>query len=140
MSEPIAENKGPVISPLSFQRFIIPCYKKIVKLLHNHGIDIVILSTFGNVKKLIPLCLEVGVNGLWCRGTSHTDVDYVSLRKKYGNKLVLIGGIDINSMTQDKVTIKAEVMSKVPYLISSGGYIPMLDGRIRENIPFENYV
>jgi uroporphyrinogen decarboxylase len=138
LGEPIAENKGPVISPSNFQRFVIPCYKKIIKVLHNHGIDIIILSTIGNVNQLIPLCLEVGINALWCMGEP-AEVDYVSLRNKYGRKLALIGGIDINSLTQDKKTIKAEILSKVPYLISSGGYIPMVDGRVREWVPFENY-
>ena len=139
LAEPIAENSGPVISPSNFQRFVIPCYKKIIKVLYNHGIDIIILGTVGNVKQLIPLCLEVGVNGLWCMETKPAGVDYVSLRKKYGRKLALIGGIDIGSLAQDKETIKAEILSKVPYLISSGGYIPMVDDRVREYVPFENY-
>ena len=139
LSEPIAENKGPAISPSSFQRFVIPCYEKMIGVLHDHGIDIVILSTFGNVKELIPLCREAGVNVLWCRGTKPAGVDYVALRKKYGQRLALIGGIDIGSLTQDKETIRAEILSRVPYLLSSGGYIPMLDGRVRENVPFENY-
>ena len=139
ISEPIAENKGPAISPSSFQRFVIPCYEKMIEVLHDYGIDIIILSTFGNVKELIPICLDVGVNVLWCRGTKPAGVDYVALRKKYGQKLALIGGIDIGCLTEDKEAIKAEILSKVPYLLSSGGYIPMLDGRVRENIPFENY-
>jgi hypothetical protein len=28
----------------------------------------------------------------------------------------------------------------VPALLSDGGYIPMLDGRVRIDIPFDNYV
>jgi uroporphyrinogen decarboxylase len=137
--EPIAENKGPAISPPSFQDLVIPCYKRIIETLNSHGIDIIILSTFGNVKELIPLCLDVGINVLWCRGTKPAGVDYVALRKKYGQKLALIGGIDIECLTEDKEAIKAEIYSKVPPLLSSGGYIPMLDGRVRENIPFKNY-
>lgn len=139
IGEPIAENKGPAISPSSFQDIVIPCYNTIVEALNSYGIDIIILETFGNVNKLIPLCLDAGVNVLWCNGTKPAGVDYVALRKKYEQKLALIGGIDLGCLTEDKEAIKAEILSKVPYLLSSGGYVPMLDGRVRENIPFENY-
>jgi hypothetical protein len=27
----------------------------------------------------------------------------------------------------------------VPPLLADGGYIPMLDGRVRADVPFENY-
>jgi hypothetical protein len=92
------------------------------------------------VKELIPICLKAGINVLWSQGTKNADVDYVSIRKTYGQKLALIGGIDIGTLIQDQKTIKSEIMSKVPFLINSGGYIPMLDGRVRENIPFKNYL
>ncbi len=140
ISEPIAENKGPAISPSSFQDIVIPCYKRMIETLNSYGIDIIILETFGNVNELIPLCLDAGVDVLWCNGTKPAGVDYVALRKKYGQKLALIGGIDMGSLAENKEAIKAEILSKVPYLLSSGGYIPMLDGRVRRNIPFENYV
>lgn len=36
--------------------------------------------------------------------------------------------------------IRKEIEEKVPPLIASGGFIPIADGRVRKNIPFENYV
>jgi hypothetical protein len=139
MREPIAENKGPVIPPSSFNRFVIPCYRRIARKLRSHGVDVIILSTSGNVAGLIPLCLEAGVNGLKCGGTRRAGIDYVSLRKRYGRRLLLIGGIDVEALTRDKRSIRAEILSKVPYLIRSGGYIPMVDNRVRGNVLFENY-
>ena len=40
---------------------------------------------------------------------------------------------------KDKETVKREVERVVPPLLESGGYIPLLDGRVREYIPCENY-
>jgi hypothetical protein len=33
-----------------------------------------------------------------------------------------------------------EIEEKVPPLLEDGGYIPLADGRVREDVPFENYV
>ncbi len=52
----------------------------------------------------------------------------------------LIGGIDLDALRKDKETIRKEIETKVPDLLSQGGYIPLADGRVREDVPFENYV
>jgi uroporphyrinogen decarboxylase len=137
--EAIADNNGPIISPASFERFVIPPYRKIVEVLHDHNIDLIAFSAFGNVKKLIPLCLRAGVNGLRCSGTRSSGVDYVSLRRRYGAELFLIGGLDVEILTRGKEAIRREIKSKVPYLIESGGYVPTVDNRVRENVSFQNY-
>jgi uroporphyrinogen decarboxylase len=41
---------------------------------------------------------------------------------------------------RDKDAIRREIEQKVPPLLEDGGYIPLADGRIREDVPFENYV
>jgi hypothetical protein len=52
----------------------------------------------------------------------------------------LIGGIDTDSLRQSKDAIRRELEEKVPPLLAVGGYIPLADGRVREDVPFENYV
>ena len=36
--------------------------------------------------------------------------------------------------------IRQEIEEKVPPLIADGGFIPLADGRVRADVPFENYV
>jgi uroporphyrinogen decarboxylase len=67
-------------------------------------------------------------------------MDYRELRREFGRDLRLIGGIDLDVLRRDRDAIRREVESKVPPLLAEGGYIPMLDGRVRADIPFENYV
>jgi hypothetical protein len=67
-------------------------------------------------------------------------MDYRNLRKEFGNDLKLIGGIDLDALRKDKKSIKKEIVTKVPELLGQGGYIPLADGRVREDVPFENYV
>jgi len=67
-------------------------------------------------------------------------MDYRNLRREFGPELRLIGGIDLDALRRDKEAIRREVEEKVPPLLADGGYIPMADGRVRADVPFENYV
>ncbi len=67
-------------------------------------------------------------------------MDPVSLRKKYGKDLALWGGIDKRILAKDKKAIKEELMSKIPYLIEQGGYIPTIDHEAPPDISLENFM
>ena len=138
-TEPIAGSDGPLISPEMFRRFLIPRYKKIMAVLRDHGIDIVIMRSFGNIEVLLPEMVDVGITGLWMTDTIPSDMDYLAIRKKYGEKLALIGGIDSNVLIRDNEAIEKEIYEKVPPLLKSGGYIPTIDNRARAHIPFKSF-
>jgi uroporphyrinogen decarboxylase len=67
-------------------------------------------------------------------------MDYRNIRQEFGRELRLIGGIDLDALRRDKDTIRREIEEKVPPLVADGGYVPLADGRIRADVPFENYV
>jgi hypothetical protein len=66
-------------------------------------------------------------------------MDYREIRLEYGRDLRLIGGIDSDSLRQTQQDIYRAVMEVVPPLLEDGGYIPLADGRVREDVSFENY-
>jgi hypothetical protein len=43
-------------------------------------------------------------------------------------------------LAKDKRAIEQEVMGKVPFLISQGGYFPSLDHFCPPDVPYENYI
>lgn len=139
-TEPIAGSYGPVISPDMFREFAIPWYRKIVAMLREHGIDIIIMRSFGNIELLLPDMVEAGITGLWMTDTIPSSMDYMAIRKEYGPKLALIGGIDATVLIKDEEAIEKEIYEKVPPLLESGGYIPTIDNRPRSHIPFKNFV
>jgi len=49
------------------------------------------------------------------------------------------GGIDKRELTGGKQEIEAEVMRKVPQLLSRGGYIPGVDHGTPSDVPFANF-
>jgi hypothetical protein len=66
-------------------------------------------------------------------------MDYRHLRREFGHELRLIGGIDLDALREGKTAIRREIEEKVPPLLADGGYIPLADGRVREDVTFENY-
>jgi uroporphyrinogen decarboxylase len=88
---------------------------------------------------LIPSILKWGFNCLWACEVNTAAMDYRELRKELGRDLRLIGGIDLDVLRQGKEAIKREIEEKVPALLADGGYLPLADGRVRDDVPFENY-
>ncbi len=135
--EDMCFNKGPLISPQLFRKFLLPHYKKITDFLRKHGIDIIEVDSDGNLNELIPLWLEGGVNAVFPLEVAAGN-DAVALRKKYGKDLILFGNIDKRALTKGKKEIKEEIMRKVPYLISTGGYFPHVDHDIPPDVSWDN--
>jgi len=138
--EDIAYKGAPLISPKHFRQFLLPFYERVTPFLRSHGIKILKVDSDGNFDALIPLFLEGGVTAIMpLEQASGFDMNPVALRKKYGNDLALMGGIDKRVLAKDKKSIEAELRSKLPYLLSSGGYIPFVDHLIPPDVPFKNF-
>ena len=39
----------------------------------------------------------------------------------------------------EQAAVEAEVVRVAPPLLEQGGYVPMVDGRVRKYVPYENY-
>jgi uroporphyrinogen-III decarboxylase len=66
-------------------------------------------------------------------------MDVISLRKKYGKNLRMIGNIDKKALLAGPEAITKEVESKVRDLVNEGGYIPGIDHEVPEDVSFSNY-
>jgi uroporphyrinogen decarboxylase len=139
-SEPIGGNDRPLISPKMYEEFVLKSYEPVLNVLNRYRIETIIFQTFANAKILIPSILRWGFNCLWACEVNIETMDYRSIRQDFGRDLRLIGGIDLDALRKDKKTIRREIELKVPPLIKDGGYVPLADGRVREDVPFENYV
>ena len=138
-SEPIAGNYGPLISPRMYEEFMLPSFQALFQVLEKHGIKWLIIRTYANPRALLPVMVKAGFNCLWAVECPEILMDYRQIRAEFGRDLRLIGGIDLDVLRQGKDAIQREIETKIPPLLESGGYIPLLDGRVREGILFENY-
>ncbi|MBL6965604.1 MAG: hypothetical protein ISR60_03525 [Anaerolineales bacterium] len=138
-SEPIGGNHGPLISPHMYADYVLPSYRPALEVIARHGIETVILRTYANTRALLPAAVDCGFNCLWACETDERDMDYLDIRQEFGPELGLIGGLDTDVLMLDQAAIRREVERVVPPLLAQGNFIPLLDGRVREYIPYENY-
>lgn len=139
-TEPIGGNDQPLISPRMYEEFVLKSYEPLFNVLDRYGVETKIFWTFANSRILIPSALKWGLNCLWACEVNIEQMDYLDLRREFGRDLGLIGGIDLDALRQDKEAIRREMENKVPPLLDDGGYVPLADGRVRADVPFENYV
>jgi len=139
-SEPIGGIDQPLLSPAMYEDIVLNSYTPVFEVLRQYGVETIIFQTYANARILIPLILKWGFNCLWACEVDIEAMDYSRLRQEYGRDLRLIGGIDLDAIRQGKQAIRQELMTKVPPLLETGGYVPLADGRIREDIPLENYL
>jgi uroporphyrinogen decarboxylase len=117
---------------------MVPRYREETDLLKKHGIDLVFVDSDGDVRLIIPLWLEAGVNGTFPLEVMAGN-DAVELRKKYPRDLRMVGNIDKMALIEGKEAIDRELERKLPYLLKEGGYLPTVDHGIPPEIPFEHY-
>jgi hypothetical protein len=139
-SEPIASTHGPLISPRMHDEICLSAYRPVVARAKALGVSAAVLVSWSNVRALIPGALAAGIDCLWANEAGDPGMDYLSLRREFGTSLKLIGGIDLDAILAGREAIGREVEAKVPALLAQGGYVPAADGRIRSNVPVENYV
>jgi hypothetical protein len=129
---------GSLISPAMFRRLLIPRYKQITEVIHSAGVDIIFVDSDGKVDELLPLWLEVGINGVFPMEQA-AGCDIHAYRKRYGRDLLMTGGIDKRALALGTEAIDRELESKIP-LAFEGGYIPTLDHSIPPDVTYKNFM
>ena len=138
-SEPIGDNNGSLISPKMYEDIVLPSYKPLLEVASRHGIETLICRTYANMKVLIPSLLKWGIDCLWACEVEQNVMNYPTLRKEFGKDLKLIGGIDLDALRSSKGAIR-QAVDEIKPLVEEGGFIPLADGRIRPDVPYDNYV
>jgi len=136
--EDIAFKNGPIVSVEFFRRVILPRYKRIGRKLHAAGIDIWYTDCDGDVRPLLPLFLEGGINCLFpfeVNSCTHPK----TLLDEYGKDLRLMGGVDKIELGRGPAAIKRYLESLVP-IVERGGYIPFCDHRCPPNVRTRDYL
>lgn len=135
--EDIAFKTSTLISPKMFREFILPRYKSMVDAARRKGIVTTWYDSDGNLDPLLNELFEAGINGFGPMEVA-AGMDPVTLRKKYGRKIRMMGGIDKRQVARGKAWIDREIVSKVSVILD-GGYIPYIDHSVSDDISLANY-
>ena len=140
--EDISYNNGLLISPDMIREFLFPYYKKLYENIQKRNIDqerhvYFYVDTDGNLDDVIPLYKEIGVD-VFAPMEVASGCDPVELRKKHPD-VVFMGGIDKRVIAKTKEDIDAFLDRVIPYMKKHGGYIPMFDHGVPDEVSLENY-
>ena len=136
--EDICFKNGPIVSVDFFKNVVAPRYKRISTKLHAAGIDIWYTDCDGDVRPILPLFLENGINCLFpfeVNSCAHPG----ELFEEYGKDLRIMGGVDKIELAKGRNAIDAYLESLVP-LVERGGYIPFCDHRCPPNVDPDDYL
>ena len=122
-------------SPAMYRNLLKPFHTKAVNWAHNHGI-VAQLHSCGDIHTLVPDILDTGVDALNPLEVK-AGMDPIALKKQYGSRLLLRGGINDVKWT-DQEAILAEIREKVPVLKENGGFIFSSDHSIPNSVPLQN--
>ncbi len=136
--EDICFNHGPILSVDFFEKVIAPRYKRIGARLKAAGIDIWYTDCDGDVRPLLPVFLDSGINCLFPYEVNSC-VHPGRLLDEYGKDLRIMGGVDKMKLKEGPQAIKSYLESLVPY-VERGGYIPFCDHRCPPDVSPENYL
>jgi hypothetical protein len=136
--EDMCFKNGPLCSPQQFREFFLPVYIKVTSYLKEHGVRSLWVDCDGNIEQLMDLFIEGGVNGFYPLEVS-AGMDPVSLKLKYGKEILIWGGIDKRELSKGSEDIDRE-LARIAPAVRMGGYIPLADHSIPDDVPYLNYV
>jgi uroporphyrinogen decarboxylase len=136
--EDIAYKGRSFLSPEMFKRFIQPHYPRLTKMLVGNGIKTIFVDSDGFIDELVPLWMEVGINGFSPLEVA-AGADALRLKKRYGKDIVLGGNVDKRALIAGKDEIDKEI-EKVAEVLELGGFFPMVDHSVPPDVPLENFI
>ncbi len=115
---------GPVMSPALFRRFILPHLKRLVDLGHAYGLK-VMMHCCGGFFPLIPLMIEVGLDGLQSLQPCARDMEPARLKQAFGDKILLNGCIDTHHVLikGSPEMVRARTREILEIMKPGGGYV-----------------
>ena len=135
--EDMAYNHGPLVGPGMYRRFALKYYRQVCDWLRDHGVNHIGLDSDGDIRALIPIWLDAGINALWPFEVQ-AGMDVVEMRRIYGRDLVMIGGLDKRTLVEGGDAMRREVDRVVP-LVEEGGYVPCLDHTVPPDVSWPSF-
>ena len=119
-----------------YREMLKPFHKKACDWAHERGM-FVELHSCGYIEPFIPDLIEIGID---CLNPIEVKagMDPVRIKKNYGDKLTLRGGINA-VLWPDKEAIIAELDRLIPILKENSGYIFASDHSIPNSVSLENF-
>ncbi len=123
-------------SARTYRKVLKPYHQRAVEWAHSKGLY-AHLHSCGDVNPFVPDLVEIGMDALNPLEVK-AGMDPVALKQKYGDKLVLHGGINA-VLWDDMDAIEEEMRRVMPVLKQNGGYIFSSDHSVPSSVSLEGF-
>jgi len=127
---------GLLFSPGVYRGVFQESDRMLTDFFHARGLPVV-LHSCGNVSELLPDIIDSGFDCLMPLEVK-AGMDLVKLKRQFGERIALMGGIDVRTMT-DPSAFARELDAKLPTAKEGGGYIYHSDHSVPKDVSFESF-
>ena len=141
LGDDFSTQRGMMISPEAWRKFLKPVYKKLFDLVKSYGL-MVWFHSCGTFRQVLPDLVDIGMD-IWETVQAHLEGnDPQELKNEFGAHLTFFGAINCQKTlpfgsTED---VRKEVRERIRILGKNGGYICGPDHSIQANMPAENII
>lgn len=137
-SDDIAYFSGLMIAPEYLRKYVYPWYKEMSQMCKARNKPH-LLHSDGNITEALPDIVAAGFNAV--HPIEPKCMDIVDVKKKWGDKICVIGNIDLNyTLTRGTpAEVEDEVKQRVKELAQGGGYCLSSSNSVTDYVPLENF-
>ena len=136
-----AGKNGPLISPKTYRRLVLPRLKKLVAECHRLGIPFIKHSD-GNITRVEQeLLVDSGVDAYQAIEPA-AGMDIADLKRRYGSRLTLMGNVDCAHLLCEGTPeeVAAETRAILRAAAPGGGFVLTSSNSIHSGVRLENYM
>lgn len=139
LGDDFAGQRGLLISPHQWRKFLKPLYEKLFTKVKEHGLKIW-FHACGTFREVLPDLVDMGLD-VWETIQIHLPGnDPSELKKEFGRYITFAGGINTQEILPNASPkrIRREVREVAEILGHDGGYICGPDHRVQSDVPVKN--
>lgn len=141
-ADDFASQRGMIISPETYRKFIKPRQKRLFQAIKDVDEDVYIFfHSCGAVYEIIPDLIEAGVDALNPVQISAKNMDAYKLKEEFGDEITFWGGgVNTQEILNKKSPkeVKENVKRRIDTLAPGGGFVFAAVHNIQADVPPEN--
>jgi uroporphyrinogen decarboxylase len=139
LCDDLAYGTSLMVSPDFYRKHLFPWFREYKRICEKHSLPL-IYHTDGRILRVVEDLIDCGINAL--HPIEPKAMDICSLKEKYGNRLCLIGNVDLGEtlVRGTPQLVEDEVKQKIVRLAPGGGYCIGSSNAVTDYVPVENYV